>query len=196
MRRPVINIFYHMLRGGILPLCAGSHKYKNSWWKRKCITTPESRVDRRDTKQALIVFVVRNKVMQLRLSCFPKKKNYQSKWEIITRKMHRDAILHVSFWFVRKADERGKDQIKVLACLFLQLVAQEGKWVLLCMGEKWEITGDGSNRQRSYLPSVERFHCLMLTLEYLIALENTCNNNKNITVEETELWYHVIKRHS
>lgn len=41
--------------------------------------------------------------------------------------MHRDAILHVSFWFVRKADERGKDQIKVLACLFLQLVAQEGK---------------------------------------------------------------------
>lgn len=59
------------------------------------------------------------------------------------------------------------------------------------MGEKWEITGDGSNLQRSYLPSVERFHCLMLTLEYLIALENTCNNNKNITVEETELWYHV-----
>lgn len=59
------------------------------------------------------------------------------------------------------------------------------------MGEKWAITGDGSNLQRSYLPSVERFHCLMLTLEYVTALENTCKNNKNITVEEIELWYHV-----
>lgn len=64
------------------------------------------------------------------------------------------------------------------------------------MGEKWAITGEGISLQRPFRHSVERFCCIMLTLEHVIVLENTCKINKNITVEEFELWYHmcVIKK--